>query len=230
MIYLNSKMTKIFLIIGLFLLFTNCNNKNTYLSEDNSLSNIEDSSLIEIFKYPGVVIVIPDSIEYLKRNILIRDSIGILCNQLYFDDNEKIVKFQQNKTTIREYYPDYSVIVFDGYPLENGLYKVIINNSINFLEHVEGFTIFEKWEDHIQRTFISTCKSNPLREFPSDTSKIISNVDYENSHFTVLKVTEDWIYVECNINCDGCPSGKITSGWTRWKKDNKLVVKLSYTC
>ena len=33
-----------------------------------------------------------------------------------------------------------------------------------------------------------------------------------------------------HINCDGCPNGKIMSGWTRWKKDNKLVVKLFYVC
>lgn len=223
-------MRRLFFLINVLLLAFSCNSKSNNHLKDDALPVVEDGLLSEKIKYQGVVMILPDSIEFLKDSILIRDKDGTVFNRLFFDDEENLVKFQDENIDIREYYPDYSIIIFDGFPLKNGTYEVLVNNNVYFLEYIEGYTIFEKWEDHIKRTFISTSDSNPLREFSSDTSEIISNLDYENLNFVVFDVKEDWIYVECDINCEGCPGGQLVKGWIRWRKGNKLIVKLHYVC
>lgn len=226
--------TTIFLIGTLFLFF-NCSGNNKI--EKKEISNMDyqyttDDSLSSIateIKYPGIVVILSDSIEFLEKPILVRNEKGKIINKLSFDKNEKIVKFEKGIPTIREYYPDYSIIIFDGYPLENNKYKVILNDSVFFLDNIIGYTIFEKWEEHIARAFIATNELNPLRETPAEKGKIIP-IDYKNSNFIVIEVENDWIKVECDLDCEGCPDGNLVSGWIRWRKDNEILVKLYYSC
>ena len=216
-------------LAGILLLFSNCNGKNQN-QLDYHLPVIEDSSCFTKMKSLGVVIILPDSIEHLKKEMLIRDQNEIIVNRLFFDSEEKIVKFERNEIAIREYYPDYWIIIFDGYPIKDGKYKVFINDTIYFLEHVEGFTAFEEWETHIKRTFVSTDKFNPIRETPSNKGMIISDLDYENLNFVVLSVNDDWINIECDMYCEGCPDGQLVRGWVKWREGDKLLVKLYYAC
>jgi hypothetical protein len=213
-------------------LFFNCNGKNenpkgkyleTDLIDDCTFEGVE-------LKYPGVVVILPDSIEFLKGNILVQNEKGNTINQISFDEEERVVKFEKGSPKIREYYPDYSIIIFDAYPPENDNYKVIIDDSVCFLKPMNDYTVFEKWEEHIKRTFIKTNGQNPLRISSSDTSEIISNVNYNDLDFVVLSVKNDWVNVACDINCEGCPEGQLIKGWIRWKKHNKLLVKLYYVC
>jgi hypothetical protein len=225
-------MKKIIYIACVLFLFFNCNGKNEnqkkmYLEPDSIDNNTFDG--IEL-KYPGVVIILPDSIEFLKGSMLVQNEKGNIINQISFDEEERVVKFEKGTPEIREYYPDYSIIIFDGYPLENGNYKVIIDDSVCYLKQLNGYTIFEKWEEHIKRTFINTDEQNPLRISSFDTSEIISNLNYDDLNFVVLSVKNDWVNVECDINCEGCPEGQLIKGWIRWRKDNKLLVKLYYVC
>ena len=216
---------KIYLIVLLLLLNYkgSCNIENITFSvtDEDTLSLITTE-----LKYPGVVVILPDSYEYLKEEILIRNENGSIVNKLYFDEKELMIDFEKGTPSIREYDPDYHVIIFDGYPLENNKYKVIIDNSIFFLDHVEGYTVFRKWEEHITRAFILTNELNPLRETPTESGKIIP-MDYNNSNFISIEVKNDWVKVECDTY-EGCPDGKLVTGWLRWRKGNELLVELRY--
>ena len=79
----SSGMTTIAYLIGILFPFANCNEKKQNQVEYIS-SAIEDSSYCAKMKSSGMVILLPDSIEYVKEYILIRDKNGGCCPPTFF--------------------------------------------------------------------------------------------------------------------------------------------------
>jgi hypothetical protein len=192
----------------------------------DTITKHKQSDSLEYMSSPGVVIIIPDSVEHLKKYILLRDSGDKIVDTLYFDKEERVVKFKHIHPTIRAYYPDYSTIIFDGYPLKDGEYKVIVNHSIYFLDNIHGYTYFEPWEIHIKRALLTTTELNPLRKKPSDCGMVIPGLKYSDLSFIVDDVKGDWAHVNGFI--DYATQVPLASGWLKWRDGNKLLVTLYY--
>ncbi|MDR0970990.1 MAG: hypothetical protein LBM25_01220 [Bacteroidales bacterium] len=208
---------RIFCIIWLFIFFIQYN----YVNKD--LSKIDRNKL----RTNGVIVVKPD---FIKNPINIFDDKGNIVRKIYYDTIELDIKITPDSgLSIREYYPDYNIIIFESNGLFSNKYEILINNSIYYIEPNQYIT-FQSWEEHIKNVFVSTNKKNPLRNSPYEESKIIENLDYDRTNFIVLDVCENWIRVQCDIDCEGCPDNKIVNGWIKWKDNDNLLVKLYYAC
>lgn len=133
----------------------------------------------------------------------------------------------------RAYFPDYSILIFDAFPLENSYYRIRINDSDKIIKHSEGTTIYEDWETHISNSYLTTKSSNPLMKSNSEKSDKLEleDRDYKYLSFKVVKVDGEWAKVQCLSECEGCPEdGSTVEGWLRWKIGEKLLVRISYLC
>lgn len=182
-----------------------------------------------MIKTPGIVRV---SIIDKKptQNIIIKDRNGKAINRIMFNVGEDFVLLEKD-ASIRAYYPDYGIFIFDGFPLSDGVYQIFMGDSICFLEHVDGLTSFETWEKFLKKVIIATNNANPLKLYPYDKSEIVPISDIDQYIFKVIGLKDDWINVECDSICEGgCPNGKIIKGWLRWRKNGLFLVKLYYLC
>ena len=90
--------------------------------------------LESITRTPGIVLLLPDSLEYYRDSIFIQTSQGNIVNVLYWDEGERSVRMQHEQQ-IKNYYPDYYIIQFEGYPMVKEGYPVLINDTLPLVSH-----------------------------------------------------------------------------------------------
>jgi hypothetical protein len=228
-----------FIIIYFCFLSCNNNEKQNSLADDGSadkislgqkainVSQINNDNEKQITQ--GVLRIKTDILEqqydtvYLIHN---NDTVNYICGSREITP----VFFKSTHIKIRSYYPDYYIIVLDGYDKENNFYKVRYNNTWVLIPHKNGVTIYEDWQTHLKKSFVVTDNSHPLRVLPDKNSDELSGYDYSKLNFICEKVAGDWIYVSCNTDCEGCPTDDVVSGWIKWKDKNQLLVRVYYTC
>lgn len=199
--------------------------------EKVSTESIEQNISKEIMLKNGVLRIKADDLQVKKDTVFIYNDDFTLFGKIYSEnESEEPVFIGQTPLNIRAYYPDYYTIIFDSNKLSNEKYQVIVNGSEKYISYMDGITLYEDWEIHMKTSFIVTDNTNPLRETPNENSNQLNECNYATLSFEVIEISNDWAKVVCNMDCEGCPkSGKIT-GWLRWKKDKKLLVKLYYVC
>lgn len=236
---INDKIIKKLLILFSFLLCFSCNfnNKKNYKFETNFQNKTQkfiekNISNIKKLNTPGLVIIntyfletkYPNDTVYLIRN---NDTIDFICKD---EAQSEFASFKKDqKIDIWCYDPEYHLIIFEGFNKVDNRYKVLYNGQWAFITYLPEITIYETWETHLQKCSFLTSNNNPLRLNPDDNSPKIE-MDYSHSAFIYEKLEGDWVYVSCDINCEGCPNGKVVSGWLRWRKDDKLLVDIRYLC
>jgi hypothetical protein len=130
--------------------------------------------------------------------------------------------------SIRAFFPDYEIIIFDAVKKENNVYKVYINGLWKLIKIQDGFQ-FYNWNDFIMHSYIELKKQTPLKKEPKNDSKTISNFDKYS--YEVMEVKGEWVKLKCFYDCEGCPeTGEKIIGWVKWRDKNKILVKLFYIC
>lgn len=217
-------------LIGLIAFFlTACNGgqaKEKLLKVEDHLTQ-NNQVFDREMRAPGLVRIKTDILEQQKEILILTSNEQVIDSLYSKDDSEPA--FSRRINNIWSYYPEYYIVIFEAYPLDNDrFYNVVINGDIFALSHFDGITIYETWQEHLKTSFILTSKDNPLKVAPDQNAESLL-FDYEELSFEVLEVKEDWIYVKCNIDCDGCPGIEVR-GWIKWKEKNVLKVELRYIC
>lgn len=127
------------------------------------------------------------------------------------------------------YYPEYFIIHLKVNAASNSDYTVQVGKEEKIVKK-EKYMEFVSWPEYILRNMATTTQSNPLHQEPNESSKQLEGLRYNELSFKCLKVSGDWVQVECNKECEGCVGGKIVSGWIRWKEGNKIILKQKYVC
>lgn len=176
---------------------------------------------------PGLVRIKTDLLQ-LQDEVLKLTKSGNVIDSIFSEDNNEPT-FSSRLVKIWSYFPEYYIVILEAYPLDNdGFYKVIMSGDTLLLPHRENVTIFETWQEHIITSFVLTTKDNPLKAQPDINAESLM-FDYEELSFEVIEVKEEWVYVKCNRDCEGCPDKEVR-GWIKWKEKNSLRVELRYTC
>jgi hypothetical protein len=177
----------------------------------------------------GVVRIKTDVLEQMEDTVYIQSESGNTMGFITGSNNEAPSVRGLYDIKIRSYDPDYYIIIFDGYAMNNNRYRVFLNHEWVYIVGNDKVVRFEKWQDHLINSYVVTNENNPLRKNHGEDSPKI-DCDYFSTHFICEKVLGEWIYVNCNIDCEGCPGNEIKSGWIRWKRDNNLLISLRYSC
>jgi len=211
------------------------NNNKVYLKEkpesDIAIPHLEtrESKVPEnTMNCDGVLWIKTDVLEKERDTVYIYDKNNNIANYIFSSETDN-PHFYNEDIHIRSYYPDYYIIIMDSYNRENNKYKVLYNNEYYFIPHKNGITKYEPWKSHILNCWITTDQDNPIREDSMLNSKIISR-DYTNYSFKGLEVKGDWIFVKCDLECEGCPNNEVIKGWLKWKEEDSLLVNLYYNC
>ena len=130
------------------------------------------------------------------------------------------------KLAIRAFFPDYNIAVFDAVKLKRG-YNVFINGSWKYIDLGKSID-YKDWNLFIKQVFVKVDKKYPLYKEDNAKSALVSTC--EDYSYKVLEVKGDWIKVTCYNECEGCPKGKILSGWIRWKERDSILLELFYSC
>lgn len=195
---------------------------------DTKVTLTQQSELfIAELRTPGLLRIKTDILQ-LQDEILILTEKDIVIDSLFSKDNNEPA-FSSSLVKIWAYFPEYYIVILEAYPLDNdGFYKVIMNGNTLLLPHIENVTVFETWQEHIKKSFVLTSNDNPLKPQPDKKTESLM-LDYEQLSFEVIEVKEDWIYVKCNVDCEGCPDKEVR-GWIKWKEKNRLRIELRYVC
>lgn len=129
--------------------------------------------------------------------------------------------------SIRAFYPDFSVIVFDAIKATDG-YRVFVNGN---WKKISGFQllIYQDWDNFlVENVYVKSNAKSPIRKEPLDKSIIVT--DNSNYSYKIISVKDDWLQVECLKLCEGCPINRMIKGWIRWKKDKIIFLNLYYSC
>lgn len=130
------------------------------------------------------------------------------------------------KISIRAFYPDENVVVFDAIKSNTG-YKVFVNGVWKEVKPTRGIE-YQDWASYMKKVYVKANKKHPLNKEANIKSPVISdNAEYS---YKVLEVKGDWIRVECSQECEGCPDNKILKGWIKWKDNQVIIVDLFYAC
>ena len=176
----------------------------------------------------GVILVYADSLHISSKSVTIYNLDNTVFSQIKSTNgNEPSSNFLKNK--ILAYFPDYYVIHFNA-KKQNDNYIVQVGNEMKKLKQNQ-FIEFLTWEEYVLKFFCITNENNPLYENPTTDSKIVMGLNYQQLNFTCLEVNGDWVKVVCNKDCEGCPSsGKLITGWIKWKTNGKIILKQRYAC
>ena len=187
-------------------------------------------SLSQINMKSGVLRIKTDILLEQNGMLPIYNMDSTLFGQILSLEGEPEPRFNKGKLLIREYYPEYYILIFDC-KLTNGSYVVKVGNSEKFINHQEGITIYETWDEHIRNSFLLTSNKNPLRSEPNLLSNAFMEYDYSTMSFVVKEVKGDWAKVACDLECEGCGDrGVVVNGWIRWKDGDRLLIELRYVC
>ena len=96
------------------------------------------------------------------------------------------------------------------------------------IAHGKYLIIFQTIEQHILNNYPILDDFTPLHEQADTLSKVFK--DYMHYNYFSVEINGDWLRVQCDDNCDGCPENEIIQGWVRWRKNDKLLIKIGYFC
>lgn len=248
-----------FIVIVLCLIFCldNCKGKQDE-SRKNSKENVLKEavngftftdSIENFFQSTGVVsFVFSDKNRIKKFKILNKDGslyalVDIVLDEIIINETKfKLTQFANDKSLMlkydfspKEFYPELSVIQFEYMKIEGNKVEIFVNKEKSILKYIEVSTVFkiEDWRKHLIGCMIDfNKKSNVIRVKPDEQSL---SLNYESTEddliFVITDIKGDWVKIECSEICDcSCSSGKKYDGWIKWKKQNKLTIRLLYSC
>ncbi|MBC6996026.1 hypothetical protein QWY85_12150 [Neolewinella lacunae] len=199
-------------------------------SKKDSILPANEKPLLQLFS--GFLRLKTDSKPVNVNVVTIYNTHGTVFGNIPLNSIEP--SFQGDSAfSIWSYYPDYFIVIFEADSITSDKrYPIRVNNSLKYIEHIEGLTVYENTSEHLQSSFIGTDKANPLRKEPSLSSDLVEeSIDYSGLSFELQRIQGDWGFVICNAACEGCPTEVLDfSGWIQILNNGKAIVKIYYAC
>jgi hypothetical protein len=141
----------------------------------------------------------------------------------YFNNNNKNNVPLPDVFT-RAYYPDSGVIIIDANKINKKYFEIFIDGEWKYIEDT-NFK-YQKWNTFLKQTYIQLYEKDKIYSKKSIASKQL--IFPNDLNFRIIKVSGDWIKIECNTVCEEC-NHKIT-GWVKWKDGNQILINILYVC
>lgn len=179
-----------------------------YHNGGNLLISKEDGQALIIFKDKSVTIG--------------KDTFDIIEDEVKYNESIKIESF----------FPEYGLFILRAIKDDNGVYKVIINESEALINgKIYGKVLkFKTTEQYVLDAYPNPTKSNPLRASPNERSEII--VGFESHSYISVEVKGDWLKIKDDKECYSGehPSEENIIGWVRWKKEEEIILDVRHIC
>ncbi|MDJ1486143.1 hypothetical protein QNI16_37015 [Cytophagaceae bacterium YF14B1] len=165
------------------------------------------------------------------ESLCLMKEVRIYFDSLSFDIIEEDFKYRERlKVEVLE--PEYGLLIFKCIRFTKDVYVVLVNNQEAYIEKdkYEHLLKFKTLPQYLLSTYPIPSSLSPIRMTPSDTGKVIEK--YDQYTYTPLEVTGDWIKVKTSKDCysgETLPKKDIT-GWIRWGRKGKMIIKLAYRC
>lgn len=123
---------------------------------------------------------------------------------------------------------DYDFFFFRCIHQTENFYKVVVNNQTGMTYWIKkaDFLSFQDWEQLLIGVLtISRNNDQSIKAKPDSDSQTI---DFEaDDCFHVIKMQGDWIEITTNGTCTEfeMTSGKLDSGWIKWREDDNLLIE-----
>lgn len=170
----------------------------------------------------------------LEGKVVIGASGGGVYATLDFSRQEMAFRYTRMGTRatprIRALHTDFNVLIMDARPTRDGRFEAFVDGEWRPVLETANLTYFS-WPDFLRERGEFTAKEGTRLVMYANRgmgSGRMLNGDYA---FKVISVEGDWVYAECDRECDGCgPRGRKFRGWFRWRVANTLMIDLRYIC
>jgi hypothetical protein len=219
------------------------------ISDEEILTFIEDEKT-DPFKVEdsisgiGIISINYENDDAFKK-LNIYDNKNKQILKIQINDSQVVTTYMGKKTTQYEeqdepisprYFSpsqEYFGLVFDCIDSTEEYYKVLLDkksNTIGYIKKEENAFSFEPIESfvkgYIGLGFDINRLKNPVRKEPNEGSEIIDDPNIKKHNFWSMAMSKtemkgDWIKVKLDNE---------KYGWVRWRKGNKFLIKMYFTC
>ena len=133
------------------------------------------------------------------------------------------------KGNILAYDPDHYVIHFEAGSISDSMYSVKVGAEVKIIPKSK-YTAYLSWPEYLKKFSCSAELNNPLRQTAADDAQAIMPLNYKELSFNCIDVKGDWVKVTCNAEYEGSPKGKTLTGWLRWRKNGRVILKQQHSC
>ena len=230
----------IYLYGVIFVLLVGCGKGNTSSGE-----------LIEqFFKSQGVV-TFKTTDENLKNGFALNNADGSVFCKVFPMENKitmgsktyVLSDYERSKEKYskmynfspRLFYPQTGFLFqFELKDLKGNRAEVFINTDKTVTKYIKADTsVFniQSWTQHMLSAIIDfNHQKNPIREQPFDAAKVVDLEENDDLAFSVIRIKDEWIQIECTSFCDvSCPKKPIR-GWIKWKGKANVLIRFIYSC
>ncbi|WP_109416792.1 hypothetical protein [Pararcticibacter amylolyticus] len=135
----------------------------------------------------------------------------------------------------RLFYPQTGFLFqFELKTLKGNKAEVFINTDKTVTKYMKADTSLfniQSWRHHILGAIIDfNHRKNPIREHPSDAAEVVDLEENDDLAFSVIRIKDEWIQIECTSFCGvSCPD-KAIRGWVKWKSKSNVLIRFIYSC
>lgn len=120
----------------------------------------------------------------------------------------------------RWFYPEYDILITDCVSETDSSYIIQLGSSRKYVKKNDNQLKYHTYPNFLENRSFQLHSDNPIREWPNDTSSIITNNDVVTT-FQVVEFKGEWVRVSPDFELYG--SSDFT-GWVRWEKEEKLQI------
>lgn len=124
--------------------------------------------------------------------------------------------------------PEYNLFIVECTGKDQNYFYVLINDETKLIYAANTLIEFQTIEEHVLSNYPILTRETPLFEMPDSTSNVIEG--FMNYNYISTKINGDWLKVICDLDCDGCPEGKLIEGWVKWREDDRVLIRIGYSC
>lgn len=226
-------MWKLLPVVLLFLTCESASVKESFLKEVTSGIEDDHRMVREQKDFHGFLRIHTDSMKFGDTIFIHNNDDSNFGFFTMKSKNEEPSFVGASKISIKAYFPDYYIVIMEANNAEGNTYEVKINSEVKYLNASQVYLNFETKKEHVQSSYLSSNRENPLRKEPSDSAQEETDFEYDNTFFEVLEWSgEYWAKVSCSLICEGCPpDNKNLTGWVKVINDlGEIIVDLHYGC
>jgi hypothetical protein len=165
-----------------------------------------------------------DTILHLQNRIISMNGIRYKV----YEEEHLYKKF----VDVEVFEPEYGLFILKCYGKTDKFYKVKLNGNITLVStNLKNNCIhFKNLKQYIMGSYPVPTLQNPLRMNPNENADIVNNFDKWT--YLPIKIKGDWVKMIDDKDCYSgeAPSPIDISGWIRWRKDGKFIIKVAHTC
>ena len=152
--------------------------------------------------------------------------------QFFFDEstrsyNIRDIEIKKEWLNPQAIWLDYDFFFFRCIQQTDNFYKVVTNNQTGLAYWVKkaDFITYQNWEQFLLG--VLTISRNTDQDIKLEPDSDSPKIDFiAEDCFHVVKMKGDWIEITTNGICkdEDLTTGKLTSGWIRWREGEKLLI------